>query len=366
MQYRSAANRAGKHTFRIGPGGLEVFPRIETLIPQPEAPLSSQIPSGIPGLDDLMGGGARQSDATLVTGPSGVGKTIFGLRWLVQGIERGESCLYVTFQDTSAQLTSVAASFGWDLAAYRDAGHLVISYVPMGDLDLDVLATSVRSVISKHQVSRVVIDSLSELAFAAREANRFAAYMRSLVGLVRAGGSSLLLTSETNVHGLPGNSLEGLLFLFDNTIDLRYVEEGSQIGRAVHVAKMRSRAHSMTLNSVTISNRGLEVGDVLVSVTGRLGWSALRSQGPVEPLEASHCDPGQTLTRPSERLGTLAHRRPRLGWHAADADDDDLRGAAFLGHDDPDGLVDDRAMLRRLTVRSSNTPMVRLPTTPPS
>ena len=282
IKMRGGNHRSGKHTFQIGPDGVEVFPRIETLVPQPEAPLSGQIPSGIRGLDDLMGGGPRQGDANLVTGPSGVGKTIFGLRWLVQGIERGKNCLYVTFQDTAAQLTSVAASFGWDLAAYRDSGQLVISYVPMGDLDLDVLATSVRSEIGRHPVSRVVIDSLSELAFAAREEDRFAAYMRSLLGLVRAGGSSSLLTSETSVHGLPGNSLEGLLFLFDNIIDLRYIEEGSQVGRAVHVAKMRSRAHAMTLNSVTITDRGLEVGRVLDSVTGRLGWSALRTQGSLE------------------------------------------------------------------------------------
>lgn len=284
IKMRGGDHRSGKHTFRISPRGVEVFPRVETLVPKPEAPLSGQVPSGIPGLDQLMGGGARQSDASLVTGPSGVGKTLFGLRWLVQGIERNENCLYVTFQDTGAQLASVAAGFGWDLDAYRDSGQLVISYVPMGDLDLDVLATSVRSEINRRRVSRVVIDSLSELAFAAREGDRFAAYMRSLVGLVRAGGSSLLLTSETNIHGLPGNSLDGLMFLFDNTIDLRYVEEGSQIGRAVHVAKMRSRAHAMTLNSVAITDRGLEVGRALDSVTGRLGWSALRTQGPLEPL----------------------------------------------------------------------------------
>ena len=225
-----------------------------------------------------MGGGARQGDASLVTGPSGVGKTIFGLRWLVQGIQRGENCLYVTFQDTGAQLTSVAAGFGWDLPAYRNSGQLVISYVPMGDLDLDLLATNVRSEISRHKVGRVVIDSLSELAFAAREEDRFAAYMRSLVGLIRAGGSSLLLTSETSVRGLPGNSLDGLLFLFDNTIDLRYIEQGAQIGRAVHVAKMRSRSHSMSLNDLTITDNGLEVGHELDSVTGRLGWSALRTR----------------------------------------------------------------------------------------
>jgi circadian clock protein KaiC len=287
MKMRGGSHRSGKHTFQIGPGGVEVFPRVESLVPHPEALLSGQVRSGIPGLDDLMGGGAQQGDASLITGPSGVGKTIFGLRWLVQGVEQGENCLYVTFQDTGAQLTSVAAGFGWDLAAYRDSGQLMISYVPMGDLDLDVLATSVRSEITRHKVSRVVIDSLSELAFAAREENRFAAYMRSLVGLVRAGGSSLLLTSETSIHGLPGNSLEGLLFLFDNTIDLRYIEEDSQIGRAVHVAKMRRRAHSMSLNSVTITDHGLEVGQPLASVTGRLGWSALRTLGPVDRVRAA-------------------------------------------------------------------------------
>jgi circadian clock protein KaiC len=281
LKMRGGSQRSGKHTFRIGPGGVEVFPRVETLVPKPEAPLSGQVPSGIPGLDELMGGGARHSDASLVTGPSGVGKTVFGLRWLVEGMEREGNCLYVTFQDTGAQLTSVAAGFGWDIAAYEDSGRLVISYVPMGDLDLDVLATSVRAEISRRKVSRVVIDSLSELAFAAREGDRFAAYMRSLVGLVRAGGSSLLLTSETNVHGQPGNFPEGLMFLFDNTIDLRYIEEGSEIGRAVHVTKMRSRAHAMTLNRVTITDRGLEVGDALESVTGRLGWSALRMPGPL-------------------------------------------------------------------------------------
>jgi circadian clock protein KaiC len=283
IKMRGGSHRSGKHTFLIGPAGVEVFPRIETLVPQAEAPLSGPVPSGIPGLDELMGGGARQGDASLVTGPSGVGKTTFGLRWLVQGMERGENCLYITFQDTGAQLVSVAASFGWDLAAYRDSGQLVISYVPMGELDLDVLATSARSEISKHPISRVVIDSLSELTFAAREEERFPAFMRSLVGLVRAAGSSLLVTSETSAHGLPGNSLEGLLFLFDNVIDLRYIEEGSRIGRAVHVAKMRSSAHAMTLNEVTITDHGLEIGTVLDRVTGRLGWSALRTQGPMEP-----------------------------------------------------------------------------------
>jgi circadian clock protein KaiC len=280
---RGGSHRPGKHTFQIGPGGVEVFPRIETLTPHVVAAVSGQMASGIPGLDELMNGGAKQGDATLVTGPSGVGKTIFGVRWLTQGAEEGQRCLYVTFQDTADQLTRVAAAFGWDLASM----NISISYVPMGDLDLDVLATAVRSELSEHPTSRIVIDSLSELAFAAREEERFPAYMRSLVGLIRAAGSSLIITSETAPHGGLANALDSLLFLFDNVIDLRFIEDRSQIGRAVHIAKMRSSPHQMTLHSITITDHGLAVGGALESVTGRLGWSALRTQGPPEPAASA-------------------------------------------------------------------------------
>jgi circadian clock protein KaiC len=293
VKMRGDSHLSGKHTFRIGPDGVEVFPRIETLIPRTVTPVSGQAPSGIPGLDELMNGGAKQGDATVVTGPSGVGKTIFGLRWLAEGLEHGKRGVYVTFQDTADQLVTMAANFGWNLATARASGTASISYVPMGDLDLDVLATAVRSELGGRPTSRVVIDSLSELALAAREGERFPAYMRSLVGIVRAAGSSLLVTSETASHGLPASSLEGLLFLFDNVIDLRYIEESSQIGRAVHVAKMRSSWHQMTLNSITITDRGLVVGETLEGVTGRLGWSALRTHGPAGPGR-----PGADSARP--------------------------------------------------------------------
>ena len=100
--------------------------------------------TGIPGLDELIDGGPKATDATLVTGPSGVGKTIFGLRWTAQALEQGHHCLYVTFQDTPKQLTTMAGAFGWEIATAQEAGRSAISYVPMGDLDLDVLASSIR------------------------------------------------------------------------------------------------------------------------------------------------------------------------------------------------------------------------------
>jgi circadian clock protein KaiC len=290
---RGGSHRPGKHTFQIGPGGIEVFPRIETLIPASVMPVSGRVRSGIPGLDDLMAGGTRAGDATLVMGPSGVGKTIFGLRWAAQELEQGNRCLYVTFQDTADQLTAMAAVFGWDLEAARAAGRLVISHVPMGDLDLDVLANAVRAELAQHPVGRVIVDSMAELVLAAREWERFPAYMRSLVGLIRAAGSSSLLTSETMANGLTAQSLDGLMFLFDNVIDLRYIEQESQTGRSLNVVKMRNSRHEMTLNSFTITDQGLVVGDKLEGVTGRLGWGALRAKDPADPARPAVPAPAQ-------------------------------------------------------------------------
>ena len=278
VKLRGGSSVPGRHTFQIDSDGIHIFPRIETLIPDGVAPVAGRISSGVPGLERLTPGGMRRDDATLVMGPSGVGKTTFALRWITQGLEDGETCLFVTFQDTADHLTDMGAAFGWDLGAAQAAGRLVISYVAMGDLDLDVLANAVRTNLDERPIRRIAIDSLAELVLADREWDRFPAYMRSLVGLVRAAGVSFLATSETASGAITSQSLEGLMFLFDNVIDLRYIEEASGLGRALNIVKMRNRPHAMTLNQVTITDAGLTVGDPLEGATGRLGWSALRTQ----------------------------------------------------------------------------------------
>jgi circadian clock protein KaiC len=276
---RGGRSVPGRHTFQIDADGICIFPRIETLVPPvAAAPPAARINSGIAGLERLMPGGMKRGDACLVMGPSGVGKTTFALRWIAQSLEEGENCLYVTFQDTADHLIEMGTAFGWDLGAAEADGRLVISYVAMGNLDLDVLATAVRRNLAERSISRVAIDSLAELVLADREWDRFPAYMRSLVGLVRATGVSFLATSETAAGATTSQSLEGLMFLFDSVIDLRYIEEPSGLGRALNIVKMRNRPHAMTLNQAAITDAGFTVGDPLEGVAGRLGWSALRTQ----------------------------------------------------------------------------------------
>jgi circadian clock protein KaiC len=277
LKMRGTHHLEGKHTFRISTAGFEVFPRIETIDPGTPADVSGRIASGIPGLDEVLGGGIGAGEATVVLGPSGVGKTISGLRFVAGGLAQGERCLYITFQDTADQLIKMAAAFGWDLKAGREEGLLVVHHVPLGELDLDLLTSRIRDELGGGFIHRVVIDSLAEMVFACRESERFPAYARSLIGLIRAAGASLLVTSETTALGPSQEPVGGVMFLFHNVILLRYIERNSATGRAVNIVKMRNSDHSKDVYQFTIDTGGLSVGGVIDGVTGLQGWSALRA-----------------------------------------------------------------------------------------
>ncbi|GAA2701130.1 circadian clock protein KaiC [Actinoplanes palleronii] len=277
IKMRGAAHLAGAHTIHITDAGFEVLPRIESMVSAEVIPEKGRIPTGINGLDALMGGGIPRTDATLLLGPSGVGKTIAGLRFIAEGIAQGERCLYISFQDTADQLLTTAEKFGWDLRAARDDGRFVISHVPMGNLDLDGLSSVTRHGLADGTTRRIVIDSLAEMANAARETERFPAYLRNLLGLIRTSGASLWVTSETRTFGPITEPLVGLMFLFQNVIQIRYIELCDGVGRALNVVKMRNSRHDQGIHACDLTDDGLQIQDRYDAVTGVLGWSALRA-----------------------------------------------------------------------------------------
>ncbi len=280
LKLRGADHRGGKHSLQIDRAGISIAPRLESLTPQVAAFDGGRLASGISGLDEMLGGGIPAGDVTAILGPSGSGKTAHALQYVAKGIEQGEGCLYVTFQEDAGQLLKKAASFGWDLADAHDSGQLMIHHVPPGNLDLDILGSAVRAGLAEGSVSRVVLDSLAELVFAARESERFPAYARTLAGFLRGAGATSLITSETVSLGPTMIApLGGLSFLFHNIVLLRFFEQDSQFGRAITVLKMRDSDHEKGLRQYEVTGEGIVIGDKLEDLSGMLGWTALR-EGP--------------------------------------------------------------------------------------
>jgi circadian clock protein KaiC len=171
----------------------------------------------------------------------------------------------------------MAARFGWDFETARATDRLVLSHMPIGNLDLDVLASAIRHGLDDGKTTRVVIDSLAEMAHAAREVDRFPAYLRSLVSVVRAAGASFWITSETRTFGPMEDPLIGLMFLFHNVIQIRYIEHHcAEIGRAINVLKMRNSDHDTGMFACHVTAEGISVGGRMEGITGILGWSVLR------------------------------------------------------------------------------------------
>src|SRR6185503_13002937 len=76
-------------------------------------------PTGIAGLDDILRGGLPRGQIYLVEGNPGTGKTTLSLQFLLEGVKRGETVLYITLSETEAELHKVAESHGWSLDGVR-------------------------------------------------------------------------------------------------------------------------------------------------------------------------------------------------------------------------------------------------------
>jgi circadian clock protein KaiC len=275
LKLRGGETSGGQHSVHITGNGLEVFPRLESAVPRRVATQSGRAGFGDERLDAAIGGGIPRGDSTLLLGPSGVGKTLLGLSFVAAGLERGERCLHISFQESETQVREKAAAAGWDWSNISEE-QLTIRQIPPVELDLDEVGALIRAELARGDVKRVLIDSLAELSFAARDTERLPGYIWALGGFARAAGGTSIFTNEIAALGQSGG-IGGLSFLFNNVFFLRYLELQSELARGLSVLKMRQSDHEKGLIRFTIDERGIVFGDQVDQVSGMLGWSALSS-----------------------------------------------------------------------------------------
>jgi circadian clock protein KaiC len=273
LKMRGTDYLMGKHSFRISSAGLEVFPRFESLPGPRDRRTGARLALGISGIDEMIGGGLPAGTATLVAGPSGSGKTVLGLHFVAEGIRRGERCLYLSFQQSQAQLIARARAFGWPFNEAVASGQLQIRHLEPVEISLDAVGTELRqAALTEQPMQRVVIDSLAELEPAARGTDRFPDYLSALTSLFASAGATTLLTSETTAFFGPSFELShGLAFVADNVILFRYAEVESEVRRAMAIIKLRDGHHVRDIVEVEVGTNGVTVIGKFKGLTGILG-----------------------------------------------------------------------------------------------
>jgi len=273
IKVRGQASMPGLHTFRIISSGLQVFPRLLELDPfdkvaRPDVRLST----GIEGLDAMTGGGIPSGDVVLVAGPTGSGKTTFGMQFALEGLRMGQASIVAVFEERPREYLARAALLGGaSFQRAQEEGRFEIMYLRPLDLSVDETMQELRDAVERIGATRVVIDSLSgfEVALAPTFRAAFRESLYRLLGMLTTTGVTVLLTNE--VVGGPTEqrfTRYALSFLCDDIIVNRFIELDSEYRRVCTVLKMRRARHSRAIRSFDITERGVEIGDTLPSYHG--------------------------------------------------------------------------------------------------
>lgn len=274
LKMRGQAPVPGLHTFRITDDGLQVFPRLLETEFEPTTVLSEErFRTGIEGLDEMMHGGIPEGETLLVAGPSGTGKTVVSIQYLVEGVRRGEPGVMITFEESPEEHIRKAKSFGWDLEQMVEDGLVEMIYTRPVDLTVEEVLDRIEKAIQRVNARRVVINSISgfELAIAPSEREDFREALYRLTRGITGRRIGVLMTTEVpEAFGELQFSFYNISFLTDNIILLRYVEVESRLALVLMVVKMRTSPHSRELREYFLTDKGIEVGRPLEEYSGLL------------------------------------------------------------------------------------------------
>ena len=164
--------------------------------------------------------------------------------------------MIATLQENPSQLERIASGFGWTLADDR----LAVMYRSPVDVYIDEWVYDVLELVERSNARRVLIDSLTDIAFVTGDDQRFREYMYSLTQRLSRRGVSLFMTSELpDLFGVAGITPLGAPSLCDNIILLRYADDETTIRRTLTVLKTRASAHQSEVRDYTISADGFAV-----------------------------------------------------------------------------------------------------------
>ncbi len=232
-------------------------------------------PTGIDGLDKLLGGGIPAGWFVAMRGGAGVGKTTLGVQFLLEGILKyHEPGLLVTFNEPLIALNNIMANYGWDLLSLQQMGELTIldfTSTEMGimqqasrlrEASLDYITQKIIDAVRNLGVNRLVIDPLNTFSLLFRDLFEVRKELHRVIGILWEEKCTTLAVYESTGEIVqdtryPQFSTED--FLAYGVIHLQYVTIASARERGIEILKMRGMPHSKRIHPFSITDKGIVI-----------------------------------------------------------------------------------------------------------
>lgn len=235
-----------------------------------------RVPTGIKGLDELLGGGFPEGRCILVVGSPGSGKTTFALQYLAHGAALGEAGLYVTMDEHPEHVKQNVRSYNWDIddlekkgkllvvdasgigrASQKQEDPLSVEPVSEGPTFSDLLRT-VSKVVEGENVRRIALDPVTSLMLRYSEHVKRRKATVAFFDTLVASGATSVVTSELRTS-LMDRRFQLEEFLSHGVVVLHTLMHEGNVVRAVQIEKMRGIAHDTQIRPYQFGSSGLEV-----------------------------------------------------------------------------------------------------------
>jgi len=221
-----------------------------------------RVPTGVPGLDELIEGGLPRGRIILVTGAAGSGKTTLGIQFLYHGVtEFGENGIFVTLEEEVADMVKDMSCYGWDLEGMIEQKKFAIVQSPIpfeldqGKVSIDSLLDNIHRHAMAVDAKRIVFDSVASLGLPYDDPVELRRDILRLGAMLRELGCTTLLLTEM-LEGKTKITRYGIeQFVAHGVIVLQVTPNY----RAIQVAKMRGTNHDMGIHRLRITEKGLVV-----------------------------------------------------------------------------------------------------------
>ena len=284
VKYRGSKHGTNEYPFLIGEDGISVLPI--TSLGLDYAITTERVSTGIARLDSMLGGeGYYRGTSILVSGTAGTGKSSLAASFANAACQRGERCLYFSFEEAANQIVRNMHSIGIDLESWVKKGLLQFHTTRTTLTGLESHLVTMHRLIERFSPQVVLVDPISNLV-AVGTHEEAKSMLARMIDFLKLRQITALFTDLSN----PGSgALEltetGISSLMDTWILLRDIELGGERNRGLYILKSRGMAHSNQIREFLLTDDGIDLLDVYNGPGGVLTGTARYSQMAIEKAD---------------------------------------------------------------------------------